>query len=96
MTDPSTEQVTRPIRESEEHAYRATAILELCGEDDPAVDELPQSERTALAAVHAQLAQAAALASMAQSNALLIEEMRELNDAVRSFGQQLLAAGQPQ
>ena len=40
--------------------------------------------------------QAAALAGMAQSNALLIEEMRELNDAVRSFGQQLLSAGQPQ
>lgn len=77
--------VVRSLSESAGHASTAENMLSFSVDSDPTIDELSKVERAAVAAVYAQLAQAAALTASIRSQALLLEEVRELNTLVRAI-----------
>jgi hypothetical protein len=85
--------VSHSVGASTAHASTAENILGVCVDSDPTLDELPRGERATVASAYAQLAQAAAIVGIIRSQALLLDEMHELNTMVRGIAQNLPTPG---
>lgn len=94
-TDELQAQRTRYLGQATESADYASHFLTVAFDTDPAMDQLSKVERAAIAAAHAQVAQAMALLTIARSQDILDEEIQQLNAAVRYIANNMPMAPMP-